>query len=88
VPTPRIKITWGGTFASGETVTVKIIFNYIDGKQLSITKSASAPGSYWLTYDDLLNLYSYFNILESIVVQAMSSASSTQVTVTIDAIFG
>jgi len=88
VPAPRIKITWGGTFVSGETVTVKIIFNYIDGQQLSITKSATAPGSYWLTYDDLLNLYNYFNILESIVVQAMSSAPSTQVTVTIDAIFG
>jgi len=88
VPTPRIKITWGGTFASGETVTVKITFNYIDGGQLSITKSASAPSSYWLTYDDLLNLYPGNDMLQSIVVQAMSSAPSTQVTVTIDAIFG
>jgi len=88
VPTPRIKITWGGTFASGETVTVKITFNYIDGGQLSITKTAYAPGSYWLTYDDLLNLYPGNNMLQSIVAQAMSSAQSTQVTVTIDAIFG
>ena len=88
IPTPRIRITWGGTFASGETVTVMIIFNYIDGGQLSITKSATAPGSYWLTYDDLLNLYPGNNMLQSIAVQAMSSASSTQVTVTVDALFG
>ena len=88
IPTPRIKITWGGTFASGETVTVMITFNYIDGGQLSITKSATAPGSYWLTYDDLLTLYPGNNMLQSITAQAMSSVSSTQVTVTIDAIFG
>jgi len=88
VPTPRIKITWSGTFATGETVTVKIVFNYIDGGQMSITKSATAADSYWLTYDDLLNLYPGNNMLRSIEVQAMSSASSTQVTVTIDAIFG
>jgi hypothetical protein len=88
IPTPRIKITWGGTFAPGETVTVKITFHYIDGGQSSITKSATAPGSYWLTYDDLLNLYPGNDMLQSITAQAMSSASSTQVTVTIDAIFG
>jgi hypothetical protein len=88
IPSPRIKITWGGTFAPGETVTVKITFHYIDGGENSITKSATAPGSYWLTYDDLLNLYPGNNMLQYITAQAMSSASSTQVTVTIDAIFG
>jgi hypothetical protein len=87
IPTPRLKITWSGQFAPGEVVTVKITFNYIDGSQTSITKSATMPNSYWLTYDDLFNLYPGNNILQSITAQAMSSATSTQVTVTIDALF-
>ncbi|MCC6050826.1 MAG: hypothetical protein LM580_08970, partial [Thermofilum sp.] len=43
-----VKITWGGTFAVGETVTVKITAVYRDGTSYYVEKSATATGSLWL----------------------------------------
>lgn len=78
-----IKIVWGGTFGSGETVSVQITATYEDGTTASIVKSATAPGSLWLTYDDLLNLIANGKLITSLSFAASSNLSSTSATVTV-----
>jgi len=82
---PRVKITWGGTFGSGETVTVQITAVYTDSSTVSITKSATATGSTWLTDDDIEALIAQGKDITRLQVSASSNLSSTSVTVTVDA---
>ena len=82
---PRIKITWGGTFGTGETVTVQITAVYSDGTTASITKSATATGSLWLTDDDVFALIAQGKDIVQIQVSASSNLASTSVTVTVNA---
>jgi hypothetical protein len=82
---PRVKITWGGTFATGETVTVKVEAVYSDGSTAYVEKSATATGSQWLTDDDVLALIAQGKDIVKLNVYAKSSAPSTSVTVTVDA---
>ena len=83
----KLKITWGGTFGTGETVTVRVTAVYDDGTTTSITKSATAVGSVWLTDDDLLTLWKNWNAIRRLDVDATTNLSSTSVTVTVD-VFG
>jgi len=82
---PRVKITWGGTFGAGETVTVKVEAVYTDGTTAYVEKSATAVGSLWLTDDDVLSLITQGKDIVKLNVYAKSSAASTTVTVTVDA---
>jgi len=82
---PRVKITWGGTFGTGETVTVKVEAVYTDGTTAYVEKSATATGSAWLTDDDVLSLITQGKDIVKLNVYAKSSAASTSVTVTVDA---
>jgi len=82
---PRVKITWDGTFASGETVTVKIEAVYADGSAAYVEKSATAAGSLWLTDDDIMQLISQWKEILYLNVYAKTNMSSTSVTVTVTA---
>jgi len=82
---PRIQITWGGTFAAGEIVSVQITAVYNDGTTASIIKSATATGSLWLTDDDIIQLMSQGKIITRIDISASTNQASTQATVTINA---
>jgi len=80
----RLKITWGGTFASGETVTVKVEAVYTDGSTSFIEKSATATGSLWLTDDDIMSLIAQGKDIIKLNIYAKTNLSSTSVTVTVD----
>jgi len=82
---PRVKITWGGTFGTGETVTVKVEAVYSDGSTAFVEKSATATGSLWLTDDDILALITQGKDITKINIYAKTNLSSTSVTVTVDA---
>jgi hypothetical protein len=82
---PRVKITWGGTFGTGETVTVKVEAVYSDGSTAYVEKSATAVGSLWLTDDDILALITRGKDIVKLNIYAKTNLSSTTVTVTIDA---
>jgi hypothetical protein len=82
---PRVKITWGGTFGSGETVTVKVEAVYTDQSTAYVEKSATAVGSAWLTDDDVLTLVTQGKDIVKLNVYAKTNLSSTTVTVTVDA---
>jgi len=81
--TPKVKVEWGGTFGSGETVTVKVIFHFIDDGEAYVEKSATAVGGVWLSDDDYFNLYPSFRAITAILAQAKTNLSSTSVTVTV-----
>jgi hypothetical protein len=82
---PRIKITWSGTFGSGETVTVKVEAVYTDNSTAYIEKSATTTGSLWLTDDDIIALISQGKNITKLNIYAKTNLSSTSVTVTVDA---
>jgi hypothetical protein len=82
---PRVKITWGGTFGTGETVTVKVEAVYSDGTTAYVEKSATATGSLWLTDDDVLALITQGKDIVNLNIYAKTNLSSTTVTVTVDA---
>jgi len=77
-----IAITWDGTFATGETVTVQIQAMYDDGSTKSITVSASAPGTTWLDLAQKAQLFASNKSIVRIYISATSNQSSTSVTVT------
>lgn len=79
-----IKVTVGGSFNSGETVTVRITFHYDDGTSAYIEKSYTATSVDYLTEDDLLSLWKDGVGITKIDVQAGTNLSSTNVTVSVD----
>jgi len=82
---PKVKITWRGTFGTGETVTVKVEAVYSDGTTAYVEKSATAIGSLWLSDDDVLSIITQGKDIVKLNVYAKSSLASTTVTVTVDA---
>ena len=83
----RLRITWGGTFGTGETVTVKVEAVYSNGSTAYIEKSATSTGYLWLTDDDLLSLVAQGKDIVQLNVYAKTNLTSTSVTVTVD-VFG
>lgn len=77
-----MRITAGGTFATGETVTVDITITYSDGTTTTITKSFTATGSEDLNPSDLASLSE--KLITSIEVTASSDQTSTSVTIDVD----
>ena len=77
-------ITWGGSFATGETVTVRITATFSDGTTASITKSATATGTQSLNPVDLQGLFKDGVYITQLAVDASSDQSSTSVTVSVD----
>jgi hypothetical protein len=76
-------LTWGGTFATGETVTIRITAKFSDGTSASITRSATAPGTVRLNPADLQGLFKDGVYITEIDVDSSSSAASTSVTTSV-----
>jgi hypothetical protein len=74
------KLSWGGTFGTGETVTIRLTAKFSDGTTASFTKSATTTGDYWLTDVDKASLLKDGVYIAEIDVDSSSSASSTGVT--------
>jgi len=81
---PRVKITWGGTFGAGETVTVKVSAIYLDGTSTFIERSATGTGTAWLTDDEIMSLITEGKDIRRLEVQAKTNLASTTVTVSVD----
>jgi hypothetical protein len=93
-----ITVTWGGTFASGETVNVQLTFNISQAGSgstsfsPSTTLSATATGSQSLNINNIIAVIApaittantYYTV-SSVTAAAASSASSTSVTVSVQA---
>jgi hypothetical protein len=82
---PRIKIAVGGTFGTGETVTVKVEAVYSDGSTAYVEKSYTAVKTEWLTDDDIEALITQGKDITQLQVSASSNLASTSVTVTVNA---
>lgn len=79
-----ISITWGGSFLTGETVTVRITATFSDNSTQSITKSATATGTQDLNPADLQGLFKDGVYITQLSIDASSDQASTSVTVTVD----
>jgi hypothetical protein len=75
-----VSLTWGGTFASGETVTIRLTATFSDGTTANITRSATATGTVLLNPADLQGLMKDGVYITQIAVDSSSSAASTTVT--------
>ena len=75
-----IKLSWGGTFRTGETVTIRITVSFSDGTTATFTKSATATGDYWLTDAEKASLFKDGVYITRIAVDSSSSATTTSVT--------
>jgi len=73
-------LTWGGTFASGETVTIRITATYNDSTTASVTRSATVTGSIVMNPADLSALYANGKYIAQLSIASSSSAASTSVT--------
>ena len=79
------KITVQGSFASNETVTVRVRLEFVDNVVSSnVEKSFNSSGSVWLGDDDFLQLYAYPDVIYAVLVDAKVSPSATDATVQID----
>jgi hypothetical protein len=76
----KVRAIVGGTFASGETVTIRFRFYWSDSTTTDVTTSATATGNYDLDLPTIaLNLKNGVYCTK-ITVAGASSASSTSVT--------
>jgi hypothetical protein len=73
-------LTWGGTFGTGETVTIRLTVTFSDGTTANITKSATATGTVLLNPADLQGLMKDGVYINKVSVDSSSSAASTTVT--------
>jgi len=80
------KIVIGGTFATGENVTVKVETNWKSGNTAYVEKTYTATGTYYLDLDgqDGLDLWRDSDMCTSIKIYAKSDQASTSVTVACD----
>jgi hypothetical protein len=79
---PKIQVD--GTFPNNESVTVRIRLQFADNVfSNGITQTFNSSGAVWLSNDQLLQLYPSQNIILGVVIDAQSSASSTNAVVTI-----
>ena len=80
----KARITFGGTFGTGETVTAKVEAVYHDDTTAYVEKSATAVGSVWLSDDDILTLTKNASYITKLNFYAKSSLTSTTATVSVD----
>ena len=73
-------LTWGGTFGSGETVTIRLTAKFSDNTTANITKSATTTGSQALNSADLQGLMKDGVYITEVDVDSSSDAASTSVT--------
>ncbi len=74
-----------GAFSSGENVTVKFVFEFIDHSRSSgIEKSFNSTSDLWLSEIDVISQYPSQNVLWAVLVTAQTNAATTNITVTLD----
>lgn len=80
---PRIRVQ--GSFASGETVTVRFRLELLDNVIAgNVEKSFTNSSTLWLDDDDMLRLFPSQNVIWAILVDTKSSSATTNVVVQID----
>ncbi|MCL2135003.1 MAG: hypothetical protein FWH37_05550 [Candidatus Bathyarchaeota archaeon] len=79
---PKIEVN--GNFKQGETITVRVKLEYIDNSYSNeIVKVFTGNSIIWFSDDELLEMSPSQNIVWSVIVDAVSSSDSTNVTVKI-----
>jgi hypothetical protein len=78
-----IRLDVRGTFASGEVITVRITLYFDDGSYFLVDKSYTTTGTYYLTDGDFFSLWKNGVGVTRIGVRWGSSASTTNVTLTV-----
>jgi hypothetical protein len=77
---PKIEV--GGDFANGQTVTVRVRIEYIDNSlSTPVTITFTNATSTWLTDDQILTLFPSQSIIWAIIIDAKTTATSTDATV-------
>jgi len=80
---PRLRVQ--GSFADGETVTVRIRLELLDNTiSASVEKTFTTSSTVWLSDADMLRLFPSQNVIWAILVDAKSNLESTDVVVKID----
>ncbi len=78
------RIAVDGSFSNNETVTVRVRIEYIDNVISSpVVRTFTSSGAVWLSDDDMMQLFPSQSIIWAILVDAKSSAGSTDVVVTV-----
>jgi len=75
-----LKFTWGGTFGTDETVTIRVTVTFSDNTTASITKSATAVGDAWAADSEKASLMKDGVYVNRVSVDSSSNQSSTNVT--------
>ena len=79
---PQIQVE--GSFANNETVTVRIRLLFADNViSKGVTQTFTSSGAVWLSNNQMMQLYPSQDIISGVVIDAQSSASSTNAVVTI-----
>jgi len=78
-----ILMSWGGTFATGETVTIRITVTFSDNTTASITRSSSSTGTISLNPSDLQSLFKDGVYITQISVDSSSTTTTTSVTTSV-----
>ena len=79
---PEIQVD--GSFANNETVTVRVRLQFADNViSNSVAQAFTSNGTAWLSNDEMMQLYPSQDIIVGFVVDAQSSASSTNAVVTV-----
>jgi hypothetical protein len=74
-------LTWGGTFGTGETVTIRITAKFSDGTSASKTQSSTSTGTMLLDLVYLIDIISKDGVyITEIDIDSSSSIASTTVT--------
>jgi len=76
----QIKTTTGGTYATGETVTIRITVTFSDGTTASVEKPHTATGDIWLSGSEIASLMKDGVYITKISIDSASDQSSTSVT--------
>jgi hypothetical protein len=79
---PKIQVQ--GSFPNNETITVRIRLEFADNViSNGVTQTFTSSGAVWLSNDQIMQLYPSQDLILGVVVDAQSSASSTNAVVTV-----
>jgi hypothetical protein len=78
-----VRVLWGGTFAPGEEVSVRLVVRFTDGTTASMILSSSATGERWLTDSEKASLWKDGVSVDQVAVSATSNYPSTYVSVSV-----
>ncbi len=77
---PKIQVE--GSFAAGETVTVRVRLKFIDNTvSKAIVHTFGSADTVWLTDEEIMQLFPSMSIISAVLVDAKTSASATSVSV-------